>query len=174
MNTPADLKGFKIRVPVSPMWTSMFTAFGSAPVGINFNETYSALQTKVVEGQENPLSIIDTVKFYEVQKYLSMTNHMWDGFHALANADAWRKLPRDLQEIVTRNLTDAIMKQRADITALNEALAKQLVDRGMIKNTPEQAAFRDQLRSAGYYKQWKQKFGDAAWAVLERYSGHLG
>ena len=172
--TPADLKGFKIRVPVSPMWTSMFSALGCAPVSINFNETYSALQTKIVEGQENPLPIIDTVKFYEVQKYLSMTNHMWDGFWFLANGDAWRKLPKDLQEIMSRRVGEAVMKQRADVEALNEALARQLVSRGMVMNTPDPAPFRAQLRSAGYYPQWKKKFGDAAWAVLERYAGQLG
>ena len=67
---PDDLKGFKIRVPVSPLWTSMFKAFDAAPASINFSEVYSALQTKIVDGQENPLAIISTAKLYEVQKYL--------------------------------------------------------------------------------------------------------
>ncbi len=71
VNSPDDLKGFKIRVPVSPLWTSMFTAFQSAPASINFAEVYTALQTKVVDGQENPLAIIATAKLFEVQKYLS-------------------------------------------------------------------------------------------------------
>ena len=80
INGPDDLKGFKIRVPVSPLWTSMFKAFDAAPASINFSEVYSALQTKIVEGQENPLAIISTAKLYEVQKFCSLTNHMWDGF----------------------------------------------------------------------------------------------
>src|ERR671920_296841 len=58
INTPDDFRGMKIRVPPSPLWTSMFKAFDSAPTSINFSEVYSALQTKVAEGQENPLSII--------------------------------------------------------------------------------------------------------------------
>ena len=70
INRPDDFKGFKIRVPVSPLWTSMFKAFDAAPASINFSEVYSALQTKIVEGQENPLAIISTAKLYEVQKYL--------------------------------------------------------------------------------------------------------
>src|SRR5271157_1640895 len=82
---PADLKGFKIRVPISPLWTSMFQAFGASPISINFSEVYSALQTKIAEGQENPLSLIEIAKLYEVQKYVSMTSHMWDGFWMLAN-----------------------------------------------------------------------------------------
>src|ERR1700686_1467065 len=99
INTPDDLKGFKIRVPVSPLWTAMFKAFGASPARINFSEVYSALQTKVVEGQENPLSLIQIAKLYEVQKYCSLTGHMWDGFWMLANKGAWEALPKDLQEI---------------------------------------------------------------------------
>src|SRR6478736_6511367 len=64
INGPDDFKGFKIRVPVSPLWTSMFKAFDAAPASINFSEVYSALQTKIVEGQENPLAIISTAKLY--------------------------------------------------------------------------------------------------------------
>ena len=98
INGPDDFKGFKIRVPVSPLWTSMFKAFDAAPASINFSEVYSALQTKIVEGQENPLAIISTAKLYEVQKYCSLTNHMWDGFWFLANRRAWEKLPEDVRD----------------------------------------------------------------------------
>ena len=72
INGPNDFKGFKIRVPVSPLWISMFKAFDASPASINFNEVYSALQTKIVEGQENPLALISTAKLYEVQKYCSL------------------------------------------------------------------------------------------------------
>ena len=89
IQTAADLKGFKIRVPVSPLWTSMFKALDAAPTSLNFNETYSALQTRIVDGQENPMAIIAAAKLYEVQKYGSLTNHMWDGFWLLANKRAW-------------------------------------------------------------------------------------
>src|SRR5258708_396686 len=89
INSADDLKGFKIRGPPSPRWTSMLNAFGAAPASINFSEVYSALQTKIVEGQDNPLSIIEIAKLYEVQKYCAVTNHMWDGFWFLANAKSW-------------------------------------------------------------------------------------
>ena len=65
--TPDDFRGMKLRVPPSPLWTSMFKAFDAAPASINFNEVYSALQTKIVDGEENPLAIIATAKLYEVQ-----------------------------------------------------------------------------------------------------------
>src|SRR5271154_761236 len=66
INAPDDFRGMKLRVPPSPLWTSMFKAFEASPASINFNEVYSALQTKLVEGQENPLGIISTSKFFEV------------------------------------------------------------------------------------------------------------
>jgi len=114
------------REPVSPLWTSMFKAFGAAPTGINFSEVYSALQTKVVEGQENPLAIIDIAKLYEVQKYVSMTGHMWDGQWILANGRRWAATPPDVQALITRHVTEAVMKQRDDIRRLNNGLEAQL------------------------------------------------
>ncbi len=170
----ADLKGFKIRVPVSPMWTSMFTALGAAPTSINWNEAYSALQTKLAEGQENPLAIIELFKIYEVQKYLSMTNHMWDGFWILANGDAWRKLPKDIQDVVVRRFNEAGVKQRADVEGLNQTLAKTLAGHGMDIRTPDAESFRAQLKTAGYYKEWQGKFGSTAWALLKKHVGELG
>jgi len=171
--TPDDMKGFKIRVPVSPLWTSMFKALEASPASINFAEVYSALQTRIVDGQENPLAIISTAKLYEVQKYCSLTNHMWDGFWFLSNKRAWDKLPPDLQAIVAKNINDAGIKERADVAELNAGLQKELAGKGMAFNQPDPAAFRDQLRKAGFYSEWKGKYGDEAWALLERGAGKL-
>ncbi len=101
IKTPDDLKGFKIRVPPAPMLTSLFKALDAGPAPINFNELYSALQTKVVEGQENPLAIIATTRLYEVQKSCSLTGHVWDGYWILGNKRAFERLPKDLQEVVS-------------------------------------------------------------------------
>jgi tripartite ATP-independent transporter DctP family solute receptor len=168
-----DLKGFKIRVPVSPLWTSMFKAFDSAPASINFNEVYSALQTKIVDGQENPLALIDTAKLNEVQKFCSLTNHMWDGFWFLANRRAWERLPENLRTIVAKNINAAALKERADIAAMNVTLQKGLTDKGMIFNSTTPESFRDRLRTGGFYSEWKGKLGDEAWSVLERYTGKI-
>jgi tripartite ATP-independent transporter DctP family solute receptor len=173
INSPDDLKGFKIRVPVSPLWTSMFKAFDAAPATINFSEVYSAQQTKVVEGQENPLAIISTAKLYEVQKYCSLTNHMWDGFWFLANRRAWEKLPDDIRAIVARNINAAAVKERGDTEKLNATLREELAAKGLTFNQPEVTAFRDKLRSAGFYAEWKGKYGDEAWTLLEKSVGKL-
>jgi TRAP-type transport system periplasmic protein len=173
INTPEDLKGFKIRVPVSPLWTSMFKALGASPASININEVYSALQTKIVEGQENPLSLINLFKFYEVQKYVSMTNHMWDGFWTLANARAWADLPKDLQDIVARNVNAAALKEREDVRQLNDSLEGDLTKKGMVFNRTNAEQFRAVLRTAGFYAEWKEKYGAEAWAALEKEVGGL-
>jgi tripartite ATP-independent transporter DctP family solute receptor len=173
INTPDDLKGFKIRVPVSPLWTSMFKAFGAAPASININEAYSAMQTKIVEGQENPLALIDLYKFYEVQKFVSVTNHMWDGFWTLANGRVWASLPKDLADIVERNLNAAAKLERADVAALNASLQGELSRKGMTFNATDPQLFRAALRNAGFYAEWKDKYGAEAWAVLESQVGAL-
>jgi tripartite ATP-independent transporter DctP family solute receptor len=168
IQTADDLKGFKIRVPVAPLWTSMFKAFGAAPASINFSEVYTALQTKVVDGQENPMAVISTAKLNEVQKFCSITNHMWDGFWFLANKKSWEKLPEDLRAIVARHINAAGMKERADVAELNATLQKELAAKGMVFNEPKADSFRARLRDAGFYSEWKGKFGDEAWAILER------
>lgn len=169
----AALKGFKIRVPPSPLAVSMFKALGAAPGTLNFIELYSALQTHVFDGQENPLSIINTEKFYEVQKYVSMTNHMWDGFWMLCNGPAWHRLPDDVQQVVSRELGRAADQDRQDIASLNASIAGQLKAKGMRFNTPDTAPFRARLKSTGFYAHWRQEFGAAAWHALESYVGPL-
>jgi len=173
INSPADLKGLKIRVPTSPLWTSMFRAFDSSPTSINFSEVYSALQTKIVEAQENPLALLTTAKLYEVQKYVSMTNHMWDGFWFLANKQKWDKIPKDLQDIITANVNAAALVQRDDVKKLNDGVMVELKQKGLVFNAPNNEQFRDKLRSAGFYTEWHKKFGDEAWAMLEKYTGKL-
>lgn len=173
IQTADDLRGFKIRVPVSPLWTSMFKALDAAPASINFSEVYSALQTRVVDGQENPLAIISTAKLNEVQKYCSITNHMWDGFWFLANRRMWERLPAEIRPILAKHINEAGMKERVDVAALNASLRKDLTDKGMMFNQAASETFRDRLRKAGFYSEWKAKYGDEAWALLERASGKL-
>ncbi len=173
INHPNDLKGMKLRVPVSPLFTSMFKALGTAPTAINFVEVYSALQTKLVDGQENPLALIDTAKFYEVQKYCSLTSHMWEGFWMVANRRSWERLPDDLRATAQRLLNEGAVKQRADMVKLNATLESELKGKGLIFNSVDKKPFQDALRTAGFYAEWKQKFGNDAWTILEKYAGGL-
>ena len=173
ITTPDDLKGLKIRIPPSPFWVSMFKAFEASPLTINFAEVYSALQTKVADAQENPLAIIATAKLNEVQKFCSITNHMWDGFWFLANKKSFERLPQDLRDLVSRNINAAGLKERDDVKKLNDGLLADLKAKGMAFNTTDAEVFRAKLRAAGFYAEWHKKFGEEAWAVLEKYTGKL-
>ena len=173
VKTPEDLSGFKIRVPASPLWTSMFKAFGASPTTINFNEVYTALQTKVVDGQENPLSLIDTAKLYEVQKYVAITNHMWDGFWFLANKKAFEAMPANLREVVEAEFNQSAVDERNDLAKMNETVATTLKGKGLQFVDTDAAAFRAALKKAGFYNEWKGKFGAEAWGTLEKAVGSL-
>ncbi len=171
--TPEDLKGFKIRVPPSPISLSLFKALGAAPETINVAELYTALQTHVVDGQENPLGNIETQKFYQVQKYCSMTNHMWVGYWMVAGASFWKRLPANYQKIVADAFATQAPLQRTANDQLNASLQAKLAQQGLIFNTPDTAPFRAKLMQAGFYKEWQGKFGTALWSTLEKYTGTL-
>jgi TRAP-type transport system periplasmic protein len=174
INTPDDLKNFKIRVPVVPLWVSLFSAFGAAPVSIPLNEAYSALQTKIADGQENPLALIESAKFYEVQKYCSLTNHSWDGFWLLSSARIWKTVPKELQEVMQKHFNDAAKKQRDDIVQANAEYRKNLESKGLTFNATKPDDFQAALAKTSFYKDAKAKFGDQAWSLLQKYAGNIG
>ena len=171
--TPDDLHSLRVRVPPAALWTSMFTDFGSAPTTVSFNEVYTALQTHLVDAQENPLAIISTAKLYEVQKYCSMTNHMWDGLWLLANPAAFNKLPADIQAIAQREFARAALEQRTAVATLTAGLQDSLQKNGLIFNNTDPAPFRAKLTSSGFYSTWRDKLGAEAWGTLESYTGKL-
>jgi tripartite ATP-independent transporter DctP family solute receptor len=173
IKTPADLKGYHIRVPVSPIFTSLFKSLGANPTSINFNELYTALQTHLVDGQENGLVTIEAGKIYEVQKYVAETNHIWDPFFILGNRRSFGALPGDLQAIVKREFDRAAQEQRDDTVKLNSTLKDQLVAKGLVFEAADKEAFRKGLADAGFYKEWRGKFGEANWKVLETVVGEL-
>lgn len=173
ITTPDDLKGFKIRVPGIALWVSMFKALGASPTVVPFGELYSALQTKVVDGQENPLALISSAKLYEVQKFCSLTGHTWDGHFIFANAKKLQALPKEVQASIAKHFTDAALKQREDIARLNVEAQDALAKLGITFNKPDPAPFRKVLQGAGFYTEWQKKYGDEVWAKLEKYSGKL-
>jgi len=174
IKTPEDLANFKIRVPVVPLWVAMFSAFGAAPVSIPLNEAYSALQTKIADGQENPLALIESAKFYEVQNFCSLTNHAWDGFWLLSSARIWKTIPQDVQQVMQKHFNAAAKKQRDDIVQANAQYQKTLESKGLTFNTTDAQAFQATLAKTSFYKDAKAKFGNDAWALLQKYAGNIG
>ena len=173
LNGIDDLKGFKIRVPVTALLTSLFSGLGALPASISYSELYSALQTHIVEGQENPLAQVSTGKLYEVQKYCALSNHCWSGYWIIGNRQALAGLPPELREIVNRNFDAAADKERADLLTLERSLQADLTAKGMVFNTPDAAQFRAALVKAGFYGQWQKTYGAEAWTQLEKYTGRL-
>jgi tripartite ATP-independent transporter DctP family solute receptor len=171
--TPKDLVGMKIRVPATPLWTSMFKGLDASPASVPIGELYTALQTKVVDGQENALPTIDAVKLYEVQKFCSYTSHMWEYFALVGNKRVWNALPEDLRAIATKIFETNAIKQRAAHNTLNSTLEAKLKTQGLQFNQVDTKPFRDLLQKSGYYVDWQKKFGSESWALLEKYSGKL-
>jgi TRAP-type transport system periplasmic protein len=174
IRSAADLAGMKLRVPGAPTLVSLFKALGSYPVSMQYGEVYTSLQTKVVDGQENPLSQIDAGKFYEVQKYCSISNHVWDGHWISFNKAAWDRLPDGIKAIVARAFNDGAVAQRAEVAQLNNNLQAELEKKGLAFNVAETQSFRDMLSKNGFYKEWREKLGEQAWALLEKQVGKLG
>jgi len=146
-------------------------SLGASPTSLQFSEVYPALQTKIVDAQENPLAIVQTAKLYEVQKYCSKTNHSWDGYHFVFNGRSWNSLPDDLKTIIERAFNEAGLQQREDVAKLNGTLESDLTAKGMVVNNTEPGSFRAQLQKSGFYTEWKTKFGDETWALLEASAG---
>ncbi len=171
IKTVDDFSGLRMRTPPAPIFVDLFKTLGASPTPIDIGELYVALQTHVVDAQETPLSSIETLRYFEVQKYLSITNHIWTGNWLAANGDAWNALPPDIQAVVKRNVAQATRLERNDMTLLNAALADKLQRQGLAFNTADVASMRARL--APYYAHWKNEFGPTAWALLENEVGKL-
>ncbi|MFD1780222.1 DctP family TRAP transporter solute-binding subunit [Fredinandcohnia salidurans] len=98
---PEDLKGLKLRVPNNPLWVEFFKGAGTVTTPMDFSEVYNALQLKTIDGQENPLGVITSAKMYEVQEYLTISNHMADGWVVGINQEKFDSLTDEQQKILT-------------------------------------------------------------------------
>ena len=101
INGPDDLQGIKMRTLQAPAILSTYRAYGANPTAMAYTEVYNGLQQGVVEGQENPLANIYSMRFYEVQKYMTLTGHAYHTYAAIMNKQAWESLPEDLQKVVS-------------------------------------------------------------------------
>jgi tripartite ATP-independent transporter DctP family solute receptor len=173
IQSPDDFRGLKIRTSASPIFVSAFKALGAEPTAINLSEAYTAMQTHIVDGVTDPLVAFESERFYEVTKYLSLTNQMWGGFWFTLNSDAWKALPKRAQDVLARRADEAARLQRADVDKLEKSLPAKLAAGGMTVNAPKPDAFRQKLRDAGFYMQWRTAFGPEGWKALEKYTGPL-
>jgi TRAP-type transport system periplasmic protein len=142
IKTPADLKGLKIRTPQAKYHLNTLKYMGANPVAMSFGELYTAMQQKVVDGQENPLSNIYTAKFYEVNKHLSLTGHLHLTHMVMYSAKLWDKLPPDLQQVVRDSVIESQDTQRKKVRDDDERLLNEVKAKGMLVNDADRDAFR--------------------------------
>ncbi len=173
ISTPGDLNGLRIRVPPTPIISTMFAALGAAPTPIPFGELYTSLQTRLVDGEENALATIASGKLQEVQKYCSMTSHAWGGFWTMMNARTWASLPPDLQDVVQRNVKLAVRDERRDSIESSVSLRAVFEKQGMQFIQPSTDEFRAALAKSDYFRRWKATFGAEPWQLLEDAVGKL-
>ncbi|MGP1419502.1 MAG: DctP family TRAP transporter solute-binding subunit [Sphaerochaetaceae bacterium] len=139
---PSDLKGIKIRVPNNKLWVDLFKALGADPTPMNFSEVYTALQLSTIDAQENPIEVPLANNFFEVQKYVSMTNHIADSFGIFFNHSVFSKFDDETKGILKECAEAAAdFKNESDI-AQEAAIVNKLQEKGMVVNylTPEQIA----------------------------------
>ena len=169
-----DMKGLKLRIPAVTLDQSLFKALGSAPTPVPSGDVYTALQTHLVDGAEDPLITIESSKYYEASKYISLTKHQPTPFEMLANGAAWRRLPKKLQNVLSDNLNETGLVERKDIVTGEDKLRELLKTQGQTFIEPDRESFRDVVRKAGLYSQWRDGYGGPVpFGLLEQVVGKL-
>ena len=166
INTPDDLKGLKLRVTPDKIRLDTFKALGALPVPMAFAELYSALQQGAVDGQENPLAIIFSSNFFEVQKYLSLTNHIWSSATLVVAKAVWDKIAPADQELVQKAALVWRDKQRKMVQESSDDFLAKLKAKGMQVSTPNNAAFKQAV--APVWKQYEDVFGKDFFDLIEK------
>lgn len=121
---PEDLQGLKIRVIASPIYLDMFNTLGANPVPMTFGEVYGALESKAIDGQDNPVGVIESAKFAEVQKYMSLTRHVYTGMPMLMSKKTWD----GMSEVERKIITDAADEAKQEERKIAQAKELQSID----------------------------------------------
>ena len=155
---PEDMKGLKIRLMENPIHVGTFKTLGAYPTPMPFGELFTALQQKIVDGQENPLVIIFTSKFFEVQKHLALTGHFYAPAILLVNRDFWEKKLSDDQRKIFQECELASRKwERQYCIDMEKTLVNDLKAKGMEVSTPDKAKWAEAVQPV--YKEFEGKIG---------------
>ncbi len=166
--TPEDLAGIKIRVTPDRVRLDTFLALGAQPAPLAFGELYSALQQGVFDAQENPLSIIFGSSFFEVQKYLSLTGHVWGAACLVFARSTWARIGADDQKAITAAAARWRDRQRGMITDSDADFVTRLKEKGMQVNTVDPAPFIARVQPV--WKAQEAVYGPALMQLLARYT----
>lgn len=161
--TPADLDGIKLRTPDNPFRITIFRHFGANPTPMSFAEVYVALRQGVIDGQENPLSSINSAKFYEVQKYISLSNHVFTPSVFMFSKLHWDSWPSDVQTAITE-ASEAAMAFSHEQSAANESSLRAAMEAHSEFNEIDADAFRE--AAMPLYAEIEEKVGKELWAKV--------
>jgi len=166
LKRPEDVKGLKFRIQASDVLEAQFRALGANPQKMNFSEVYQALQTGVVDGQENTWSNIYSQKFYEVQKTIAQTNHGVIDYMVITNAGWWNKLPADVRKGLQEAMDEATAYSNKLAAEINERDRKRIVESGKARvqelSKDDVAAWRKAMHPV-----WKKFEGDIGKDLIE-------
>jgi len=165
INAPSDLKGIKMRTPSSKLRIKIFNTYGANASPLPFKELYTALQTGVFDGQENPVIWAKVTKFYEVQKYLSITNHLYTVTYLLMSENAFRKLDTETQAIFKQAGREAAEYTVEVGKKADSEIVDFLKSEGMEVNQADIDAFVQ--ASKPIWDEWVQEYGDDARKVTD-------
>jgi len=163
INAPEDLKGIKLRTPKSPARVRLFKTLGANPTSMSFKEVFSALQQGVIDGQENPMAQIMSAKFNEVQKYLSISNHVYTPGYALIGKKFFEGLPPEIQYTLRVAAADTGNYARRTGEQMDGKLMKE-AEKTMKINEIDRKAFMEASKSL--YDAYPKEFGaDGKWIL---------
>lgn len=165
INTIDDMKGLKLRVPNAATNLAYAKYSGASPTPMAFSEVYLALQTNAVDGQENPLPTIQAQKFYEVQKFLAMTNHILNDVLYIASNDSMKKLPKELQAVVKEAAQEAATYHTQLFEEGENNLIAFFEKEGVTVTRPDLAPFKQSMQP--YYDAFIEKNGEAGKKAIE-------
>jgi tripartite ATP-independent transporter DctP family solute receptor len=166
VRVPADVRGLKLRTLPVAVHQRAWSLVGAQPVALDFTEVYNALNTGVVDGQENPFNIILTGKLHEVQKHLSLTRHVYAAAPTSVSDKTWQKLPPDLQQALKAAVARSVAVQRKAASGNEEAQLQQLVGFGMqVVKDPDREAFRSAMRPA--WALYTERFAQSGQALID-------
>ncbi len=157
VQTPADVKDIKLRVPPNPIHLTIWTTLGANPVSMGINEVYMAIQQGVVDGQENPIPTIYTNKFYEVAKYVTLTNHVYGPIPLSISMKTWEKISETDQKAIMKAAKEASTFSRKLVSEQLDSMVEEMKAKGAIIYYPDLAEWYEKVLPA-YYK-IKEDFG---------------
>ncbi|MGD9940372.1 MAG: DctP family TRAP transporter solute-binding subunit [Clostridia bacterium] len=159
IKTPADLQGLKMRTQQNQLHIKYFSDLGASPTPLAFTEIYNSLATKVVDGQENPFSLIATNKFYEQQKFVSKTDHVYSAVPVFVSKAKWDKWPADVQQLVKDTVYELRLWQRERGRLLQEEYIAEIAKKSEVYELSEAEKAAFQTAAAPAYAWAKQQYG---------------